>query len=160
MNYDTQERSILVDGLETAVSIFLKKDTRVFQGWVVLKTEVDSTKVYMRLGSPTGIPVSITSAHFAEVAKYLPMFTLSLPIHNLLDNSTQSARLAQECFLEYDIHSGNSAYKKQKAVKKTLIVLLILFLISTVIVCTLFLKHTEHDSSRFGTIWKLLFQGS
>ena len=155
LEYDTEERKLLIHELERAVVRFLDQEAKHFQGWTLLKVEADSTHVFFHLTSPDGMVHDITSNHFTEVKTYLPQFNLNLPVHNVMNVPTRSASITQQCYLDYDIERGTRAFSRKRLLKIVLWILLILFFILFVILLASFFKHTEHDSSRFGPIWKL-----
>lgn len=161
LEYDTAERTMLVRGLEDAVDAFLDDARRckAFRGWRRMRTDVDSTHVFMYLGSSAGVLQEITSAHFAEVARCLSRFELRLPVHNGMDARTHSARMAQQCVLEYPIAAGERRWRRARTLRAVAVGLLILLLILLLGVFALFLKHTEHDSSRLGILWTVLYPG-
>jgi hypothetical protein len=155
LEYDTEERTLLIQELEKAVTRFLGQEATHFRGWTLSKVEADSTHVFFHLTSPDGIDQDITSNHFMEVKTYLSQFNLNLPVHNAMNGPTRSAKITQQCYLDYDIERGNRLFSRKRFKKIFLWILLIFSFILFVILLTTFLKHTEHDSSRLGPLWKL-----
>ena len=162
-DYDVREREKLANALESAVKSFLNPPKRGntgmakhFLGWTVTLSEVDSEDIRIHLGSPDGVAREITADHFDEVRRYLPFFTLRLPVHNNIDSKTRSPRLTQQCYLEYNVKRGESAFGRTRIVKIALWFVLIGLAILFMGVFGLFVKHTEQDSARLGPIWRIL----
>jgi len=157
LDYDTEERNILVHGLEKAVDTFLQKKSKAFTGWVVTDIQVHSDVVVLNLGNSDGMLHEITQKHFDDVRKYLRGFELQLPVHNTFDHKSRSARETHQCFLEYNIEKGEKNYARARTIKIVLVSLLIVLVILFCGVLGIFFKHTEHDSLRLGPLWRILY---
>jgi len=159
LDYDAQERTLLINGLENGIKWFLAHQANAFRGWSIVRTEVNSTHASFHLGTHDGLAREIGSEHFAEVARKLPGFSLRLSVHHGVDDATRSSRLVQKCFLEYDIAQGTRSYGRKRIQNVVLASLLMCLIILFLVLLAMFVKHTEHDSSRLDPVWRVLFPG-